>query len=364
MVLVELIRLIIVLALTAAGYTFGHQVLTAFGVGPDTQEGGRLLASVIGAGLGYVLGGVVGRTLVTGIGAVESQVEGVSGGELVAGALGTLAGLVAGAVLAWPVLAFIPLDLLALPLAALIFVTFTYLGLRVGVRKRFDLLGMMGLQQPRSFVAEGEQVETGPKVLDTSAIIDGRIVEVARCGFLTGHLVCPSFVLSELRSIADSADGTRRARGRRGLEILEALQGQPNVRLEVTDDMMPQYEEVDAKLIAFAKRVEGALVTTDYNLHKTAELQGVPVMNVNSLAAILKPAVLPGEEVRVEILREGTQSEQGVGYLGDGTMVVVEGGKRMLGREIEVVVTSILQTAAGRMIFSTAKGPSGAAAAE
>jgi uncharacterized protein YacL len=348
MVLVELVRLVIVVSLTAVGYTFGQSLPTG-----GTPEAARLVASVLGAGLGYVAGGFAGRMILAGIGEVERRVERVSGGELVTGAIGLIVGSLAGTLLAWPVLAFVPLDLVAFPVGAVIFITGAYMGLRVAARKRFDLLGMMGLSQERSFVAKIEPVTTGPKVLDTSAIIDGRIVEVTRTGFLSGHLVCPAFVLTELRLVADSGDSMRRARGRRGLEVLEALQGEPHVRLEVTDDSITETDEVDAKLIILTKRISGVLVTTDYNLHKSAELQGVPVLNINSLAATLKPVVLPGEQLSVRVVRPGTQPNQGVGYLEDGTMVVIEGGRPAIGRDADVVVTSSLQTGAGRMIFST-----------
>lgn len=353
MILVELVRLIIVLSLTAVGYSFGQVLLDRFGINPGTPETARLLASVLGAGVGYVAGGIGGRTLLAAVGEVERRVERVSGGELVTGAIGLIAGSVAGALASWPVFALVPVDLISLPTGAVIFITCAYLGFRIADRKRFDLLGLMGLSQSRTFVGGRDPVATGPRVLDTSAIIDGRIVDVARTGFLSGHLVCPAFVLTELRSIADSADPTRRARGRRGLEVLEALQGDPRVNLEVTDDAIFEADEVDDKLVILTQRIQGALVTTDYNLHKAAELQGVPVLNINSLAAILKPLVLPGEVITVRVVRPGTQPAQGVGYLEDGTMVVIEGGRSKLGRDVEAVVTSSLQTGAGRMIFST-----------
>lgn len=352
MILVELIRLVIVLSLTAAGYTFNREVVGWFGISRVSPEEARLIASVLGAGVGYVAGGAAGRALLRAIGAVERRVDRVSGGELVAGGLGLLVGGIAGALIAWPVLALIPEALLSYPVAALLFITAAYLALRVAVRKRFDLYSMMGLYPDIRFLGRADQSQ-GPKVLDTSAIIDGRIVDVARSGFLTGHIVCPVFVLNELRTIADSADGARRSRGRRGLEVLETLQGDPSIQLEVTDDMISDVHDVDAKLVELARRLQGALVTTDYNLHKSAELRGIAVMNVNTLAAALKPMVQAGEVIKVQIIREGTQPGQGVGYLEDGTMVVVEGAERSVGGEIPATVTSVIQTAAGRMIFAT-----------
>lgn len=352
MALVEIVRLIIVLALTAAGYQQGSSLLKGANLAPETT---RLVASVLGAGLGYVGGGVVGRTLLSGIVVIERRVDRVSGGELIVGAVGLLVGALSGLFVAVPLLILVPVLLVSYSVAGLVLVIFGYVGVRLALRKRFEVLGAMGLQAPRAFRSETERSSTGPKILDTSAIIDGRVVEVARSGFIAGHLVCPAFVLSELRAIADSSEPMRRARGRRGLEVLEQLQSLPHVALEVTDDTIPEVREVDSKLMEYAKRISGVIVTTDYNLHKTAELSGVPVLNVNNLAASIKPAMLPGEHVTVHILREGTQADQGVGYLDDGTMVVVEGGRQLIGRDVEATVTSVLQTGAGRMIFSNLK---------
>lgn len=353
MVLVELIRLVIVLALTAAGYQMGKLAPGRFQPGTIAPETSPLLFSVFGAGLGYVVGGMVGRSLLSGIGAVERRAERISGGAIVSGSLGFLAGALASVFPAWIILTLVPIEWLSYPSVVLTFIVLTYAGSRVAARKRFDLLGMMGLSQPRSFRGAAAEATAGAKVLDTSAIIDGRIIEVARSGFLTGHVVCPRFVLEEIQSIADSSDATRRSRGRRGLETLDVLQGDPRVRLEVTDDELPGIAEVDAKLVALARRIGGVLVTTDFNLHRVAELQGVPVLNINTLAASLRPVVLPGEEVFVRIIREGSQKGQGVGYLDDGTMVVVEEAGSLVGREVQATVTSVLQTAAGRMLFST-----------
>lgn len=351
MALVEIIRLIIVLALTAAGYQQGTNLSRmATNLAPESA---RLLASVLGAGVGYVAGGVFGRMLLSGIGVIERRVDKVSGGEMVTGAIGLLVGALIALFVSAPVLILVPNRLISFPVAGVVVVILAYAGVRVAIRKRFEVLAEMGLQSPRTFRSSVERTATGPRVLDTSAIIDGRVVDVAKSGFLSGHLICPAFVLSELQGIADSSDATRRGRGRRGLQVLEELQGLPNIGLEVTDEKLPEMLAVDDKLVEYAKRVGGALVTTDFNLHKTAELQGVPVLNVNNLAASLRPVVVPGERLTVRVLREGSQPEQGVGYLEDGTMVVVEGASGLIGTDVEASVTSALQTGAGRMIFST-----------
>jgi uncharacterized protein YacL len=193
-------------------------------------------------------------------------------------------------------------------------------------------------------------------VVDTSAIIDGRIADIAEAGFLQGTLVVPRVVLEELQRIADSPETMRRARGRRGLEIVGRLQKEDRIPVEIADETHPEIPEVDAKLVAMARARSGIILTNDFNLNRVAEIQGLRVMNVNSLANAMKPAVLPGEELRVRVIQEGKEAGQGVGFLDDGTMIVVEGGARHLDREIGVVVTRVLQTVAGRMIFAQPRG--------
>ena len=189
------------------------------------------------------------------------------------------------------------------------------------------------------------------KVLDTSVIIDGRIADICETGFLDGTLVVPQFVLRELQQVADSSDSLKRNRGRRGLDILQRVQKMAHVQVQIVETDFPEVREVDLKLIELAKRLSGKIVTNDFNLNKVAQLRGVAVLNINELANSLKPVVLPGEVLRVFVLKEGKESGQGVAYLDDGTMVVVDQGKRAIGRTIEVTVTSVLQTTAGKMIF-------------
>ena len=195
-----------------------------------------------------------------------------------------------------------------------------------------------------------------PKILDTNVIIDGRIADVCRSGFIEGKICIPSFVLEELQHIADSADGLRRARGRRGLDILNAMRKELNLQVTQYDSVDPSdSEEVDVKLVKLAKEIEGAIVTNDFNLNKVAQLQGVAVLNINELANALKPVVLPGEELTVSIIKEGKEAGQGVAYLDDGTMIVVEGGRSHVGDTVDAIVTSVLQTVAGKMIFANLK---------
>jgi len=194
------------------------------------------------------------------------------------------------------------------------------------------------------------------KVLDTNVIIDGRVADVARCGFLDGTIYVPGFVLEELQHIADSADSLKRARGRRGLEILNQMQKELTLTVRTFDRHAPGNEDVDSRLVRLTKALGGMLVTNDFNLNRVAELQGVSVLNINELANALKPVVLPGEEISVLIVKEGRESSQGVGYLDDGTMIVVEGGRRHLGETVDIVVASLLQTTAGKMIFAHVRG--------
>jgi uncharacterized protein YacL len=194
-----------------------------------------------------------------------------------------------------------------------------------------------------------------PKILDTSVIIDGRIFDICQTGFIEGTLVIPTFVLGELRHIADSADGLKRNRGRRGLDILNKIQKELNIEVEIYEKDFPNIHEVDIKLLKLAEVLNGKVITNDYNLNKVAEFQGVPVLNINEMANAVKPVVLPGEEMHIDIIKDGKESGQGVAYLDDGTMIVVEGGRKHIGETLDVVVTSVLQTAAGRMIFAKQK---------
>jgi uncharacterized protein YacL len=224
---------------------------------------------------------------------------------------------------------------------------FGYIGLVLGGRKVSEV-------QSPSFLEPHKPAAKYPILLDTSVIIDGRIADIVETGFLEGNFVVPKFILEELQYIADSADDVRRSRGRRGLDILKRLQQYSNLRIDSVDEDLSK-TPADSKLVVLARRLGAKILTNDFNLHKVAELQGVEVLNINQLANALRLAVLPGETLFVQILREGKSYGQGVGYLDDGTMVVIENARRHIGREVEVSVTSVLQTAAGRMIFSEIK---------
>jgi uncharacterized protein YacL len=234
-----------------------------------------------------------------------------------------------------------------LPLYGLLYGICGYIGIRIGFKKG-DEFQMPGWKPFSKSLPRGEN----STILDTSVIIDGRIADITETGFVEGPLLIPQFVLSELQHIADSSDPVKRTRGKRGLEVLHHIQKQVNVDVRIIDTDYPAVKEVDSKLIELAKEVRGKILTNDSNLNKVAELQGINVLNINELANALKPVVLPGEEMNVKILKEGKEMGQGVAYLDDGTMIVVDNGRRQIGKTIDVVVTSVLQTPAGRMIFA------------
>src|SRR5690349_9035763 len=232
-------------------------------------------------------------------------------------------------------------------LQLMVMLLMSYVGLIVGANKG-DLLNLAALGG--IFGAE-KQGRKSFKILDTSVIIDGRIADIAETGFLDGILVIPQFVLRELQLVADSADSLKRNRGRRGLDILQRVQKIVTVNVQIVEDDFPTIREVDLKLIELAKVYEAKIITNDFNLNKVAQLQGVEVLNINELANALKPIVLPGESMRVFILKEGKEYNQGVAYLDDGTMVVVDNARKMIGKNVDIAVTSVLQTTAGKMIF-------------
>ena len=283
-------------------------------------------------------------------------VSDLSAGEFVAAVIGLTVGLLLGLLLGLPLANFPDPYGWLLPLGVSVVLGLGMMGLTVA--KRDDLLdaardvGLLRAPEART-AGDGDAELSGPPTyVDTSAIIDGRLVDVVASGFLAGTLVVPRFVLGELQHIADDSDPARRSRGRRGLDVLSVLQKDHRVDLDLSDEDVPDVKAVDAKLVALARGHGGVVLTTDYNLNRVAQLQGVRVMNLNQLANAMKPAFLPGEALRVKVIQEGKEPGQGVGYLDDGTMIVVEGGSSYLQRELEVHVTRVLQTVAGRMVFA------------
>lgn len=280
----------------------------------------------------------------------RQQLRQIPAQTLVAVVIGLIVGLVIAALMAFPI-SFLPAPFgEVLPFVGV--VLFSYLGIALMVMRQRDIFGVIG---GRLAGRGGSSTQSGTSnyiLLDTSVIIDGRISDISQTGFIMGEMLVPRFVLNELQHVADSPDSLRRNRGRRGLEILNNLLKDSNVMVRVTDMDVEDAHQVDDKLVLLSKQLHCSIMTNDYNLNRVAELQGVPVMNVNELANAVKAVFLPGETIPISIIQEGKEYNQGVGYLDDGTMVVVEDGRPHIGREIEVNVTKVLQTAAGRMIFA------------
>jgi len=263
-----------------------------------------------------------------------------------------MAGLVLGVLVA--LLSSYPLSMIkgaGTYLTMLSFLLCGYLGMQIGSRRALDVWKLLPVQLPKPKDNE-EVTNSSYKVLDTSAIIDGRIYDVCESKFLEGTLIVPVFVIEELQHIADSSDSLRRSKGRRGLELLSKMQKDSAITIKVVEDNIPEEKEVDMKLVRLCKQSGASIITNDYNLNKVAELQGIKVLNINELTNAVKVVVYPGETMYINILKEGKEPGQGVGYLEDGTMVVVEDAQDELGNNLEVLVTSVFQTAAGRMIFS------------
>lgn len=324
------------------------------GYDPALPRGALFLVGMVFGGVfGFFIGPFLVFQVSRFVAWVQARLFRIPTQDTLVGAFGLIIGLIIS-YLVRPALSSLPLVGLYLPTGASLLLG--YLGWVVAVHKREDLGVLFQLLTKAGGKERGEGGETGHyKVLDTSAIIDGRIVDVARAGFIDGTLVVPSFVLDELRHIADSADALRRNRGRHGLDILNKMQKDLDVPIKIYDRDHGGPAEVDVKLVMLARKLGAKIVTTDLNLNKVAALQGVAVLNVNDLSNAIKPHVLPGEEMTVQVIRDGKEPGQGVGYLDDGTMIVVDSGKRFIGEYVGVEVTSILQTTAGRMIFAKPK---------
>lgn len=244
-------------------------------------------------------------------------------------------------------------------LSLITYIFMGYLGIRIALKSKDDLFNISKLSRLSNTIKEkGSKKEVkgiSPKVLDTSVIIDGRIADICKTGFIEGKLIIPAFVLEELRHIADSSDDLKRVRGRRGLDILNIIQKELKIEVEISERDFEDISEVDSKLLKLAQTINGKVVTNDYNLNKVAQFQGVEVLNINELANAIKPVAIPGEDMVVQVVKEGKEMNQGIAYLDDGTMIVVDGGRKYMGETIKVLVTSVLQTPAGRMIFGKPK---------
>jgi uncharacterized protein YacL len=310
-----------------------------------------VVAPIAGAVVGVVIAPAAQLLFETQLHQVERAMDRLAPGELVGGAVGLVTGLVVAFLIKSILFEFVAFagptgGYIAIALYLIVSIFAAFLGARVGAKQRVTI-GRFAT--PSNTAGGGGE----PKLLDTSVIIDGRVLDIVRSGFLDGPLLLPRFVLRELQLIADSADPLKRTRGRRGLELLSTLQ--ETVPIEIVERDPEDIAQVDAKLVRLAQERGAKLVTNDYNLNRVAHVEGVSVLNINELANALKPVLLPGDELRVNVIREGRETHQGVGYLDDGTMIVIENGRRLIGETIDVAVTSALQTNAGRMIFARPK---------
>ncbi|HET7628962.1 MAG TPA: PIN/TRAM domain-containing protein [Bacillales bacterium] len=354
----RIVQLFFVIIGATIGFAFIPQLIRILNFG-DTPPWvtDSYTGAIIGALLFYVLTIWMADSVVNWIKMLEERLVKAPVGDVMFGTFGLVFGLIVAILIPLP-----PMDYPALKWAIsfLLACLFAYFGFRVGFKKRDELIGVFTVSAKTKEKKKDPDDPLSPasvkmKILDTSVIIDGRIADICQTGFLEGTLVIPRFVLEELQHIADSSDVLKRNRGRRGLDILNRIQKELDVKVEIYEGDFEEISEVDSKLVKLAKLVSGIVVTNDFNLNKVCELQGVAVLNINDLANAVKPVVLPGEELKVQVIKDGKEHNQGVGYLDDGTMIVVEEGRDYIGKTIEVLVTSVLQTSAGRMIFAKPK---------
>lgn len=356
----RIITLLMIIAGASLGISLFPMAWEMVKQGNNSWLNNNFTNGLIGAIIFFILSLGLAKYIVSAVKKIEAALNEMSLTYLLFGSIGAIIGLTIGVIISIPMYNLqIPVVNSLLPI--LVMIILGYLGFRMGTTRIEEWKKVFTPRQKKANTedAEGQMLERKVednfhkyKILDTSVIIDGRIYDIAKTGFLEGVLLIPNFVLYELQYIADSGDSLKRVRGRRGLDILNALQKEEDISVEMYDGDFEDISEVDSKLIKLAKLLDGVVVTNDYNLNKVSEFQNVPVLNINALANAVKPVVIPGETMNVMVVKAGTERQQGVAYLDDGTMVVVEDGQHYMNEQIEVVVTSALQTAAGRMIFA------------
>jgi uncharacterized protein YacL len=351
---IEILRFCFVVFFSGLGYQVSSSLPGDLDLKVGTFEGAGL-GILLGAGIGYVIGGVsarlTGRTLVE----AEKALVQRSPEQMLAGLLGSGVGVAVGAALSWPAL-LLARQSITIPVFVFVCVVLGLLGYRVGISRREGMLAM--LSRRGNLHTPSAAVSSLPRIVDTSVIIDGRIIDVVRAGFMHGTLLVPEPVMAELQGLADAGDELRRSKGRRGLDVLESLRRERLVDIEVVRDGAIEVPEVDAKLVRMALDRGVALLTLDTNLARSASLAGCRVMNLHALALALRPPVTAGDSIRVLLTKPGKEVGQGVGYLDDGTMVVVERARAFVGREVQCAVTSVLVTANGRLVFTRLEGAS------
>lgn len=355
------VQLFFILVGGALGYAFLPDLIKVLYLG-DNMPGwlfSPYAGAIMGAFIFLFLMFLFADSVVNLVELLEERIVRAPVTDVLFGTVGLIVGLIVAFLFQWP-FSTLELPVLNSILPFVVTCLFGYLGFKVGFKKRDELIYLFSTPARLKDRKKDAQMSDDTrnqtlKILDTSVIIDGRIADICQTGFLEGTLIIPRFVLEELQHIADSSDVLKRNRGRRGLDILNKIQKELDVNVEIYEGDFEEIQEVDSKLVKLAKLVSGIVVTNDFNLNKVCELQNVPVLNINDLANAVKPVVLPGEELTVHVIKDGKEQNQGVGYLDDGTMIVIEDGRNHIGKTIEVLVTSVLQTSAGRMIFAKPK---------
>ena len=370
----KILRLLIIVLSATGGLMITDRIIPLLAAMVNTEflhigVFGITMTTILSFIIGGIAGGVFGfltapifiKYLLQFTNFMENGINKLPGYDVLAGSLGLVGGLIIASLLSF---AFIPIPIVGSYIPVILSIVLGYLGMNVAIKKREEIMGIFSTISSLPWLGRDSKDKTlnssslkpnAPKILDTSVIIDGRIADICRSGFIEGDLVIPVFVLEELQRIADSSDLLKRNRGRRGLDILNRMQKELNFSVKIDDRDFEDISEVDSKLVKLGQLMNAKIITNDYNLNKVSELQGVSVLNINELSNAVKPVVLPGEEMMVHVVKDGKEFGQGVAYLDDGTMIVVDGGKKHIGETVGVLVTSVLQTAAGRMIFAKPK---------
>lgn len=353
----KVIHILFILLGASLGYYFNQGIFSTLDQMLNIGQipGPEYVGAVLGGLFFFGISKVLSEYLVIFMATSEDYLTKFPVADMFFGLIGLISGLII-AFLLYPPLTSIPLPWISSILPIVISLLLGYLGYRLGFKKRDEIISAFSINRLMKDKGNKKQAkDLSYKILDTSVIIDGRIADICKTGFLDGVMVIPEFVLEELQHIADSSDVLKRNRGRRGLDILNRIQKELKMEVLIDETDFEEIQEVDSKLVRLAKVIGGKVVTNDFNLNKVCELQGVSVLNINDLANAVKPVVLPGEELNVQVIKDGKEYGQGVAYLDDGTMIVVEGGRDYIGDHIDVLVTSVLQTSAGRMIFAKPK---------
>lgn len=361
---------IIQLVITLIGAVLGIVILNAVNAAVSLIEPRGIIfiainvvAGLIGGIIFYLIAVSVTDKILASFSKFEGQINEIPASKLIVGTIGAIIGIIIATLISRPLTSLqIPYvgNFIFVLLSILLYIGLGYLGWRVSARNADDFFSLFDRDKSSkdsrsTFKHDKNKNLVSPKILDTSVIIDGRIVDILETDFIEGDLIISEFVLEELQHIADSADDLKRERGRRGLDIVNSIKNNNKTNLVIVDTDYPDIKEVDSKLLKLALDLNGKVFTNDYNLNKVADVQGIPVLNINDLSNALKPVVIPGESMQIEVIKLGKGRNQGVGYLDDGTMVVVEDGDKYLDQTINATVTSVLQTSAGRMIFVRSK---------